>query len=396
MMNNEGSTLDVFSSEFSTNPYPIYAQLRECSPVARVSPGEMWMVTRYDDVLTVLKNCDVFSSKGFNDMIAPAWLREECRRDLSILTQDPPEHTSTRALVSRAFIPRLINDLVPFMEETAEKLIHDIGDEPDFSADFAFPYAGKIIAKVTGLDRYQSVPSLQALIEITETINSVKPDDDTARLIEDSLLTQMAYFNAVITDRRTNPRGELIDTIVQSDGDDKKVRNIINLLIGAGFLTTAHALCNIILFLCEQPDNINVLREQPDLIPAFIEEMMRFNGPSHRVLRKTTRDYTLSGITIPKEATVLVALASANRDPLHFENPDFFDMHRPNLKEHVAFGAGPHVCIGRALAVQEIRVALEHLLRTYPRISCPRYTKLERIASLTTHGVRALPIRLSR
>jgi cytochrome P450 len=127
-------------------------------------------------------------------------------------------------------------------------------------------------------------------------------------------------------------------------------------------------------------------------IPAFLEELLRYSGPSQRLLRTTTQPVELSGNTIPAGATVLLALASANRDGQRFPRPDDFDMARPNIREHLAFGGGPHVCIGAALARQEIRVALEAILAAFNTIVCPAPAELTWIDSLVTLTVRELPL----
>jgi len=394
----ESPRLNLFSPEICADPYPTYALCREHFPVCQVDPGGLWLITRYDDVQFALKRSDIFSSAGFREMLGPEWLADDFKRDLSILSQDPPTHTKNRTLVNRAFISRVIDNLVPFMEEVAGELLDKIGRSAsaDFSAQFAYPYAGKIISKITGIDQYQDVDALRRWSEVTEVISSIRPSDEQVKIVENALGMQNAYFDAVILSCRNNPRDDLINLIINAEIDgerqsDETLRNMMNLLIGAGFTTTAHALSNTLLYLCEHQELMAQLRSTPTLIPAFIEEMLRYNGPSHRVLRITTTAVTLSGVQIPQGATVLIALASANRDPARFEAPDTFNMNRNNIRDHVAFGWGPHVCIGAALARQEIRIALEALLRTYASITCTS-SNLTWIDSLTTSGVKELPI----
>jgi cytochrome P450 len=150
--------IDILAQAVCENPFPLYAQLRRDNPVCQVQPGGLWLVTRYADVQLALKRTDIFSSQGFKELLAPDWLREECKRDLSILSQDPPQHTRNRVLVNRAFISRVINDLVPFMEQCAADLVATLqrGESEDFLARFAFPYAASVICKITGVDKYLS------------------------------------------------------------------------------------------------------------------------------------------------------------------------------------------------------------------------------------------------
>lgn len=396
------ASINILDPAICENPFPLYAALQRDNPVCRVEPGGIWLITRYDDVQFALKHTEIFSSSGFREMLAPAWLHDECKRDLSILSQDPPQHTRTRVLVNRAFVARVINDMVPFMQRTAAELVAGMerGSAGDFLGGFAYPYAGRIIAAITGIDKYQTVEELRHWSEVTEVINSTRPDDRSAAIVQDALRAQNAHFAAVIQDRRADPKNDLISTIIDAEVegrrlDDTQLLNVMNLLIGAGFTTTAHALCNALIVLAGRPDIAAALRQEPAGIPAFLEELLRYLGPSQRLLRTTAQAVELSGTNIPAGATVLLALSAANRDPTRFSKPDVFDMSRPNIREHVAFGGGPHVCIGAALARQELKIALEALLGSFERIDCAVLGELRWIDSLVTHAVRELPLTLS-
>lgn len=393
---------DILASSICENPFPLYAALRQDNPVCRVEPGGIWLITRYADVQFALKHTEIFSSSGFKEMLAPAWLPDDCRRDLSVLSQDPPQHTRNRVLINRAFVSRVINDMVPFMEQTAATLVAaiDRGGCEDFLARFAYPYAGRVIATITGIDKYQTVEELRHWSEVTEVINSTRPDAAKAAVVQDALRAQNAHFAAVIKDRSAHPKSDLITGIIAAeiDGrrlDESQLVNVMNLLIGAGFTTTAHSLCNAMIVLAGRPDLAAALRREPAGIPAFLEELLRYLGPSARLLRTTTQAVELSDCVIPAGATVLLALSSANRDETRFPRPDEFDMARPNIREHVAFGGGPHVCIGAALARQELRIALEAILRSFDDIACPALGGLDWIDSLVSHTVRELPLVLS-
>jgi cytochrome P450 len=289
--------------------------------------------------------------------------------------------------------------MVPFMERSAAELVATIerGECADFLGRFAYPYAGRIISTITGIDKYQTVEELRHWSEVTEVINSTQPDERAAAIVQDALLAQNAHFAAVIADRLAAPREDLITGIIDAEIDGRRLDqpqllNVMNLLIGAGFTTTAHALCNAMILLARRPDIAMALRRDLAGIPAFLEELLRYSGPSQRLLRTTTQPVELSGHTIPAGATVLLALASANRDGQRFPRPDDFDMARPNIREHLAFGGGPHVCIGAALARQEIRVALEAILAAFDTIVCPAPAELTWIDSLVTLTVRELPL----
>ena len=391
--------VDIHSPANQANPYPTYAHLRQHHPVCQLEPDGMWAVSRYDDARFVLTHPELFSSSGFKALLHQDWIREDCRRDLPMVMDDPPEHTKYRGLVSKAFAHRVINALAPLMDETARGLIRQIrrGQEVDFLNRFAFPYVGTIIGHVAGTVDSQSLDELHHWVKLVEKNTPMRPDDAYIQALEAAILKQNAYFDAVIADRRTHPRQDLVTELLNAEVDGHRLtpvmlRNVLDLLIGSGFHTTLHALGNCVVRLAQGPDILASLVRQPGLIPAFIEEVLRLEPPVHYVFRQATGAVTVSDTTIPAGAFVVVLLAAANRDPARFANADDFDMTRQDGKRHLAFGYGPHLCLGAALARLEIKIALQVILAAFKQVSCPAQEDLDWTYPSMVRGLTSLPV----
>jgi cytochrome P450 len=387
-------------TEWLTNPFPCYEELRVSRPIHRLESG-VWVITRFADVQFAMRNPHLFSSAGFKAMFAAPWLQEQYKRDLLILTEDPPLHTQHRALVNKAFVTRIINASIPVMQKALGDLMDRVPPDGkmEFLSDFAYPYISKIIGYMTGTQELQNPDELRHYEELVEAITPYRPCDAQVHATEAAIEKFYRNLDIVIHSRRTAPQNDLVTELVQAEVDgerftDDMLRNLLDLLVGAGLTTTVHMLCKCVIQLAHCPDIMLALRRSPESIPAFIEEMLRFDPPSHRLLRITTQPINMAGADIPKGALVLIALASANRDPEKFADPDTFDMNRPNIREHVAFGYGPHACIGAALARLELKIAIEGLTKAYGAVTCPPDDKLVWNSSLVTHGVRELPVTL--
>ncbi len=386
--------------EWLTNPFPCYEELRGSHPVHCLESG-VWVITRFADVQFAMRNPHLFSSDGFKAMFAAPWLQEKYKRDLLILTEDPPLHTQHRALVNKAFVTRIINASIPVMQKAFGDLMNRIPPDGklEFLSDFAYPYISKIIGHITGTQELQNPEELRHYEELVEAITPYRPSDEQVHATEAAIEKFYRNLDIVIQSRRAHPQNDLVTELIQAEVDgerftDSMLRNLLDLLVGAGLTTTVHMLCKCMIQLARRPDVMLSLQTSPESIPAFIEEMLRFDPPSHRLLRIATQPINLAGADIPRGALVLIALASANRDPDKFANPDTFDMNRPNIKEHVAFGYGPHACIGAALARLELKIAIEGLTRAYGSVTCPSDDELVWNSSLVTHGVRELPVTL--
>ncbi len=364
--------------ENRSDPYPIYAFIREHEPV-HDAPDGTWVLTRYDHAASVLRDPRFSTS--------PTWLADPDPTRDSLVRQagsslmmflDPPDHTRLRALVSQAFTPRMVEALRPRVAEIVDELLDAVVERGrmDVLADLAYPLPTMVICEMLG------VPAADR--EQFKTWSA-----DASRLL-DGYLDQAAqtrgivagmhlfqYFNELVAARTHEPRDDLLSALiaVQSDAGDEAVTGAggdrlthaellttATLLFVAGFETTMNLVGNGMLALLRAPDQLARLRDDPGLLRAGVEELMRYDSPVHVTARIATTDVELGGHAIEAGRQLAVVLGSANRDPAAFADPDRLDVGRhPN--RHLAFGGGPHFCLGAALARIEGQAAFGAVLR---------------------------------
>jgi cytochrome P450 len=354
---------DPFSPEQRRDPYPAYALLRREHPVYESAMG-MRFVSRYEDVLFVLKNPDLFSSKAFG------FTSVDGRPTSTIINSDPPDHTRLRALVNRAFTPRMIADLEPRIRDITAGLLSDLQDPSEFEliADLAIPLPVTVIAEILGVEpeRMNDFKRWSDIVVNSLLKSSVTPEEDA------DLSGFLDYFRDAMDARRGNPSGDLISALVRAEehaqalSADEVLAFTIILLI-AGNETTTNLLGNLVVALLRNPDQVAALRDDPELIPNAIEESLRYDAPVQMLFRQATRDVELAGTLIPADSMVIPLFSSANRDESKYPDPDRFDIKR-DTQGHVAFGHGIHFCLGAPLARLEGRIALEALLPLLPHL----------------------------
>lgn len=391
--------IDLRSPDIRDKPFSTYAFLRKHQPVCQVEPGGLWAVSRYDDVKFILENPEIFSSSAVNLLYAADWMMEECKNERLIISQDPPEHKPYHSVVNRAFINSAIVPLIPMMRESATSLFDQFGSgvSRDFVKDFSTPYVGGIIKHIVGLEEKQSLDEILSWVALEERVIPARPDKKFISDFERAILRQNAHFMSVIEERRKHPKEDLVTYLVNAEVNgskltDKQLCGLMCLIVLAGFSTSIHMLEHAIILLSQNIQTHQKLRASPELIPAFIEELLRYSPTARHTVRVATQDVELSGTVIPKGGVVLPLLASANRDSSQFPNPDTFDLFRPNIKKHLSFGYGMHTCIGAALARLEIKVALEVFLKSFARIECPSEDQLVWMDSVPMRGVTELPV----
>ncbi|AUX45037.1 cytochrome P450 [Sorangium cellulosum] len=397
-------TYSLLTPEVIDNPYPRYAELREKAPVCQVEPNGFWAVSRYEDVVHVLKHPDLFSS---DTLVARMSTQDERLQreplvfsDINVLMSDPPVHGRVRQLITGAFTPRAIARLEQRVRAIAVEHIDRMlaKDSVDLMEDLAVPLPVTIIAEMLGVD-----PSLRADFkrwsdESVGTPPGQLPDEVVERVLR-SRREMRAYFLEMIAARKRQPREDLISDLLRGEveyGELKEddVLGMVVLLLVAGNETTTNLIGNGTLALLENPDALRHLRDEPALIPGFIEEVLRYDSPAQLLMRQTTQDVTLSGVTIPKGAVVLPIIASANRDPAQFPDPDRFDITREQ-RGSVGFGHGIHFCVGAPLSRLEGKIAFEELLRRLPPFSREPGPLAWR-AMFSLRGLKSLPLRLDR
>jgi cytochrome P450 len=351
------------------DPYPELARARREHPVQRVDFSSMpheeatpvFFVYRFDDVTEVLRDGDVFSSGHIIDLIMGDVMGEHI-----ILGMDDPEHRRYRNLVATAFRQKVLSQWeLDLIDPVANELIDAFAGRgrAELVREFTFPYPTQIIAELLGLPRSDYRRFQRWSIDIL----NVHSKRDRAIVASHEVKD---YLADVLTERRRQPRGDLISdlAVAELDGErlsDEEIFSFLRLLLPAGVETTYRSTGNLIFTLLSHPDQLDAVRADRSLVPQAIEELLRFETPLLNITRMAARDTELSGVPIPKGSTLMVMIASANRDETRWDEPDHFDIFR-TPRAHVGFGHGPHACLGLHLARIEMRVALCLLLDRLP------------------------------
>lgn len=395
------------SPEARANPYPGYELLRKEAPVHEIQPFGVFAVSRYRDVLYLLKHPDVYSSAGMKAMMAGetgmmGGVENRGRSSVlleadNLIATDPPVHDRLRAVVNRGFTPRRIAGLEPRIRQIAESCLRSLpaSGEMDLVADLSMPLPVRVIAELLGVppERLHDFKRWSDVIITSATGVANDTDPEAALRVREEFLD---YFAEAIAERRAKPSDDLISTLIRAEEgegalSEGEVLAFTVLLLVAGNETTTNLLGNGLLALTDHPDQLAKVAKHPELIPALVEEALRYDSPVQAIFRQTSSDTELAGVSIPKGKMVMVLLGSANRDEDWLPGAAEFDVSR-ELKGHIGFGFGVHFCLGASLARLEARVALEtlfHHCKNLERTS----SEIEWIDSLILRGPRSLPLR---
>ena len=380
-----------FDWETAHNPYPVYRQLRDEAPVYRNEQFGFWALSRYADVVAAHLNSDDFSS-------AHGVTIEGAEKDAPFLiVKDAPEHTAHRRIVGRLFTPRRIALMEPFVRRTAAGLLDKLRDADRFDVveDFSFRLPLDVISELIGIpESYRlQIHHLSDRIAVRES----------AEMTEDGILATLELAGLLpdlVRERRASPGNDVITMLMntpveEEDGrmrmltDDELAGRFLELSF-AGHETVAKLIPNGVVALAWCPDARRELAANPALMANAVEEMLRWDPPSHYQGRWTTRDVEVRGTVIPAEQRVILVTGSAVHDERKYPDPDTFDIHR-DIDRHVSFGFGRHLCLGASLARLETRVAFEELLKRFPDFSIDE-TGVERRVSVNVRGLSKLPL----
>src|SRR3989442_1817858 len=357
---------------FRDDPYPSLHRLRETDPV-NLTPIGFWRLTRYADV-TGLRQ-EVPAGTRTTDGVLPGVDESLSGQRQFMLQQDPPTHTRLRRLVSRAFTPRAIAALRGNVQRIVDECLDRVAPhgEMDVIADLALPVPATVICEMLGVpvgdrDRFTAWTA-QATYGLAA---GVLPPEMLAQAAAAGM-SLAAYFQELIAARRTRLGDDLLSALIRAEeeGDRLSPSELISQAIGlliAGFETTIGLIGNGVRALLEHPAELAKLRARPELAERAVEECLRYDGPIILTARVLHADVAFDGTTIPCNAKVWGMLAAANRDPAVFPDPDRFDIERqPN--EHLAFGGGPHFCLGAYLARLEGQIAIGSLVARFDELS---------------------------
>ena len=386
---------NLMTPDVRANPYTLYAELRE-KPVCQVDPGGMWAVSRYQDVVAVLRDPVRFSSAGLAMSFRPPWLERNPTAE-SLVMKDPPEHTRLRGFVSRAFSTPALALLEPKIRAIAEDLAERAAEkqEIDFMADFALPLPARVLSLVFGLDQ-TAYPRLKVWADDLLSIPGGHQTPERQEAIRESLAAMERHFNELLAKRSEAPRNDLVSDLLRAEQEGQTTRQeTMSFLFGivpAGLETTVYLLGNTMTTLAQHPKEMAQVLADLSLIPKLTEEMLRFEPPAHTSLRLVTEDVELSGVTIPKGSVVVVLLASALRDERQYPDADRFLLDR-NKPISISFGHGVHHCIGAALARLEARLGLEALFSRIKGFTLAT-REIPWCRSLIARGPTSLPMHL--
>jgi len=382
-----------FLPEVKENPYPYYAYLRRHAPVYQVEGIGWWAITRYDDVLSVLRNSETFSSA----IMMAAVMGEFNFAPEAIIGMDPPAHTRLRKLVNRAFTPRLVASLESRIREITKNLVAPMrtAGEFDLMAQLANPLPVVVIAEILGVEpaRWDDFKEWTNAIVLAMGGQVAEDQRDYVRRNISALQT---YIRDMIAERRKAPRNDLITALIRAEEENQvltseEVFNLAIFLLASGNENTTHPIGNGVLAPLAHPAELAKVQEKPALLPNMVEEILRHSGPVQTLSRLTTREVELSGTSIPAGSVLLPLYAAANRDERRFPDPDRFDITR-DAEGHLGFGYGIHFCLGAPLARLEARVVFEELL-----FNCPPFVRTEapvvRGEGVMIHGPKTLPLR---
>jgi len=411
------SQFDPFDAEALQCPHAAYQRMRTEAPVLFLERLGMFMVTRNDLVQQVLRDPATFSSRfggpatpmsgggGGNDPVALA-VAEGYPRVSTMLTEDPPEHTRFRALVTKAFTPKAVAGLEPFVRQIVNDLLDAWGQrtEVEFVSEFAVPLPVKAIATMLGVpeDRYPDVKRWSdAFIAGIGTIQTTEERVASERTVNEF----QHFFAGELERRRTHATDDLLTHLLQARIDEPgvdprpldvpEILSILSQLMTAGNETTTKLLSEAMRLLGDQPGEWAALRADPGRADRVVEEALRLSSPTQGMFRRVRRDTELGGVALPKGSMLIVVFGAANRDTEVFgDDAEAFVPDRANAREHLAFGKGVHFCIGAALTRLEARVALEELARRLPAFELSERNDFAYFPSILLRGLSALHLRL--
>ncbi|MFB6731428.1 cytochrome P450 [Bacillus mobilis] len=370
--------INLASAQFKEDAYEIYKESRKIQPILFVNEvelGKEWLITRYEDALPLLKDnrlkkdmTNVFPQDTTNMYLS---VDNSDHLTTHMLNSDPPNHSRLRSLVQKAFTPKMITQLDGRIQRIADDLISEIERKGTLNLvdDYSFPLPIIVISEMLGIPKEDQVKFRiwsHAVIASPETPEEIKET-------EKQLSEFITYLQYIVDVKRKDPKEDLVSALILAENEGHKLSapelySMIMLLIVAGHETTVNLITNTVLALLENPNQLQLLKDNPKLIDSAIEEGLRYYSPVEvTTARWAAEPFQIHEQTIQKGDMVVIALASANRDETVFENPEVFDITRENNR-HIAFGHGSHFCLGAPLARLEAKIAITTLINRMPEL----------------------------
>ena len=378
------------------NPFPVYKRLRDEAPVYHNEQVGFWALSRYEDVVAAHLDPGTFSSShGVTIDGADAG-------GPFLIAKDPPEHTLHRSIAARMFTPRRIGQLEPFIRDTASGLLDKVRDRDSFDLveEFSYRLPLDVISELLGIPAELRVQVHELSDRITARSESMELPDD----YREANIELIGLFSELVKERRQNPGNDVITMLMNTEvadenGDTRSMEDgelafrFLELAF-AGHETVAKLIPNGVIALSWYADQRRELVADPSLIPNAVEEMLRWDPPSHYQGRWTMRDVKLHDTIIPEGVRVILLTGSAGHDERKYTDPELFDIHR-SIDRHVSFGFGRHLCLGASLARLETRIAFEELLKRFPDFGFDE-AGVRRYYSGNVRGLSRLPLLIER
>jgi cytochrome P450 len=391
---------DPLSPEQLADPFPLYARLRSECPVFYAERYDLWVVSRYEDVLRVAKDYETFSSANALAALEPlpevqAVLAEGYPELPIIVASDPPLHTQIRGLVNRSFTGKRVAAMAPTVRRIATELIDGFVEDgnADLVERFAYPLPLIVLGDLVGIPR-------EDLHWISERTDGWLRLGQRAGTIDDQLryargfVELQGYYTDALESRGPAPRDDLL-TELYNGRDEVSMAALTGLvldLIAAGHVVVTRTIGSAMLMLLERPDVVARIRAQPEFVAPVVEEILRLEMPTQGLFRLVTRDVELGGVTVPAGAKVMVHYGSANRDEAVFADPETFDPDRDDLSKSISFGRGNHSCLGPQLARLELQTAVTLLLERLPGLRLAPGDAFDRTELFFARGIARLEL----
>jgi cytochrome P450 family 144 len=396
--------IDPFAPDALEHPYDLYRTLRSDAPVHRIPESDLWMISRYEDLVEAAAKPEIFSSHisaviyaGQGPTPAVIQADPDAIGAVDVLaTADPPDHTKQRKLMNRTFRPARIAELEPVVRAFIDACLDEAlaTGNTEWMSAAAVPLPVTIIAIVLGMPD-GDLDDLRRWADAgVDLLSGVATPE---RMLE--CWQEMTRFLSYLNDRLTQPEPESVTADIagavnRGDLSEREGVSLLLQLVIAGSESTASLIGSATRMLAEDADLQDALRAHPERIPVFIEEALRLESPFRGHFRVTTEETTIGGVTLPKGARVMLMWGSANRDDEAYPEPDRLDLERNHPKAHVGFGSGIHFCLGAPLARMETKIVLERLLARTSTIKSADEILPQHVPSLFVRRLEALHLRL--
>lgn len=401
--------MTIFNAAFIANPYPTYERLRATGPIHWVDGfrwGGSWLLPHHETILAALRDPRLSSRRSRTwtaDLPAEVqWEFEAFNQTYPhwMLFLDRPRHTRLRGLLNKSFTRRMVDNLRPLIQRTVDDLLDRsiAAGRMEFIADFAHPMPVAMIAELMGVPAEDQHTFKKWSYDFAAFFGSGQATLEQARAGKDGFMAITEYFRTKIEERAREPGEDLISLLLHSEdeGDRLSREEVLaqcSLLLAGGHETTRNLLGSGLMNLLNHPQQLELVKREPSRLPAAVEELARFESPVQLLTRVATEDIEMYGQTVKKGQTIILLVGSANRDPGQFTEPDALDITR-DARESLAFGKGPHFCLGQMLASAEVEIALQSV---FSRLADLRLAEQERawMANPTLRGLATLQVEFS-